>query len=1544
MSGPDFWSDPSEQKKNATPSNELEASKPSPVAADAPGGFWQPASEKAITNKETARKGASEKPPTKPRRLLKKAILITSGTLIGLLILALIFAPRVAAAYAKTLVVGFDGPSGGTLTIKDADLSWSGPQSIGPIVLVDKEKNQVAKVSLKAETSILDAAMGGRNFGTITVSGDIRIIRNKDGTLNIIDATQNKQDASKSTTPPSPGKAEPIIIPADLAAKLVLKDLKIVYDDYTPGGTSIDVRDLNMTADLRTGKPITIDLDASLRAADQPPSRIAVKASLDGWSNKQGKVADLSTPEGLNALQIDSQVSLTDLPTTVIDGLAQQGGALARTIGPRLGIELKAKGSLKDATASLATTAQNLIAKGELAAKDGTVRIVQPIELGVRGAALAAYVPQDQTSAAQIKEFPDVAITIPMLSMKVPQSGAMDWRGASARVAITTTRAAGEVMLGEQRKAFEVKPLNVTVDVPDLAQGATIKGGTSATIGGAPAGDLTIDIAAAGLLDDKGELKATPARTFRADVALASVQTAIAQAFMPKDTIDLTKDVGPTLDARVVASTTALAKDAPEGTLPPTTAEFSIKSAQINATGALALTENRVKNTSPITISVASASSIAARFIKDAAGWNVSPGGGTMKIDIDGVDVPLKLVKNMDKASGVEASTYAPDAPATKARATTTLANFAALAPAGSTVDLQSFTLTTNLAGNGSARAEVRGSLAHGGQNATIDGSFDIADLIGAMDQPGGPVQADKMKPKGSLAINGVPASLIGAAVKQGPTTPGQKPMDLAALARAVLGPTVDTTITAAAAEPINNAAAYTIGARVTSQRLNVASGATVAPGQRADVQALTATLNLEPQTATDVMRALGQDVSKLPTLAHRSTVQVSTQPISIPLTSTGPDFDKAGSLAADVSIPGAMLVNGLTMPGKDATGRDIVRDLGPVGVQDVKVSLRAPAGVLGTSGGDATASLNADVLDGPRSMIASLSANVKLPMKNGGPSGDGVAIAKIKNVLTSGLDRILNQGNLVSGALGDRVDIDATVPLLMPPTDIARPDTLARNASPTAELMATSPRLRMNRPLRISMGSDAIRVLEPVAINWTGDAAWLTRFTAPDGPGAANALRITKPVDVRVAINALSLGKPGPLMPGVFVADLAVDVPSVEVEDAKGQRVRLRDVSLKANRDLAGAIGQSDPTAIGFELGVASAIVGDAPPTKDILIRGLAARLATPSGDFDAKQAQFNVNGQVPALPTALVDTLANQNGLLEEALGPVIECNVQAEKFTLAGSEPGRVEASMKSKRAQASLKGTIANGSFTATQPLQVSLNEITKELGNRFIKGVPFVGELSKSGELAPATVNAPALSVPLGNDMSKLNGDVAIDPGELLFKPSKDFAALLKALNQNTSGGLMGQRLQPLQLAIRNGVITYQKWTLPLGQFNIQTEGVVDLVAQRVDVVTWIPFGALSSAAAGALGATAMAGLDDSFQVPYRTLGPLSSPRTGPDSELLAKQLLNNKSLEKVIEKGLGELFKKPAAPGVPGATPTAPGLPGAVPPTPAPTPPVTPTP
>jgi hypothetical protein len=351
---------------------------------------------------------------------------------------------------------------------------------------------------------------------------------------------------------------------------------------------------------------------------------------------------------------------------------------------------------------------------------------------------------------------------------------------------------------------------------------------------------------------------------------------------------------------------------------------------------------------------------------------------------------------------------------------------------------------------------------------------------------------------------------------------------------------------------------------------------------------------------------------------------------------------------------------------------------------------------------------------------------------------------------------------------------------------------------------------------------------------------------------------------------------------------------------------------------------GAASPT-LAFRLNIASAKAGDSPAASNVGLSGIVENLVSPRGAVDPARATITASGKMPAIPTALVDVLAGQDGLLVEALGPMVALDLDAQKVPLkpstsgaaGGATGGTLKLHASSDRATLSAEGSIDDAVLAMSKPLNVSILELTDALAGRFVKGLPAIGSIQKQKGDRPAMIVGENLRVPLSKDFSKLNGVVRIDPGEARFGTSSLFGQLLDLARIKTSG-VVGQKLDPLTVTLTNGVATYPKYRLPLGEFTIESEGTVDLTTRSVDVVTWVPLGSLTDQAAGLFtGSTGLGSLlgqapvlDAASMVPLRTRGSFDDPKTSADLELFAKSIVKQIDPGKVIEKGLDELFKK----------------------------------
>jgi hypothetical protein len=534
-------------------------------------------------------------------------------------------------------------------------------------------------------------------------------------------------------------------------------------------------------------------------------------------------------------------------------------------------------------------------------------------------------------------------------------------------------------------------------------------------------------------------------------------------------------------------------------------------------------------------------------------------------------------------------------------------------------------------------------------------------------------------------------------------------------------------------------------------------------------------------------------------------------------------------------------------------------------------------------------------------------------------------------NINTKLTEGLLNKPGMISGAIGDTLDVNVTATLTPPAGASGKPFDIAQ-ASIAADTTLTAPRLKTNGPLKAALQPDRITLTAPANLEFTADPTWLNPMLAPapapdpkvskSAPPAAPALVLANPMPVQIALTSFTIAKAptggpavGPLKPGIFGADAKVTIPSGQFTTADKQAIRLANFVV-ALRSEGKSPEQTDAT---FSVLIGEAAVGDQPGAKDLKIDGRVDHLAGANGEVDTKNALITADSNMVGVPTALVDAFAKQGGMLGDLLGPTVGLKLHADRISMGGQTTGPppvLDIAFTSDRANAKIKGTTRDGAFVSETPIEVNVIEVTEALSARFVKGLPSVGSFVKMKQDAPAMIVGKNMQLPLGNDFSKLNGTLEITPGVARFGTSSAFGQILQLVKVRDAGSV-GRNLDPINVNMVNGLISYNKYKLPLGEFTVSTEGHVDMVARQVDVVTWVPFGALTDEVAGlfkakiGIGAVLgqIPGLNEATMVPFRTKGSLDNPGTKPDLELFVKDVVGTLKPEKVVDQ-LGDLFKK----------------------------------
>ncbi len=1510
-------------------------------------------------------KKTSPPAPDKKKRSLARKLLIGGGVFIVVLVLFVLSAGlTIAGSMAPGIIESQANKAiSGKVKVQDASFSWGGPQVIGPIELSGADGKDIGRVQIQSSAGVwglLTGYLGGSiDVGQVDMTGKAAIVREAGGQTNLEKAIALRSPPAAPSgggaeaKPSEPGVIKLGDMPA-IRAKFSVKDVDISYTDAVPAGgaagASYVVKGFTADGDVdmnsNSGIKATVQMATKVGAAASPSGSLDVQARLD-------VPASLGSAR-LTDATVNAKVNATNAPVEVLDALALQKGKLLAALGPTADVKLSIAGDMRNADATVIADTQK--AKADLAfkVKDGLVTAAKPGMVTAKGETLRALVPAIDASLASqqlitLQQLPDVSVDLRSLSVMIPKdAGKIDLRGAAMDVVVKTGGVSGTVALAApapvaapgpasapatapaKPSPFTVAPMDLHVSAADLAKSVSIALATSATVDGKPGGDVKVDLTASNILDASGA-PAPAGAAVQGTVALDNIATAIAQPFVEAMKIDLPRDVGPTLNVHLTAN----AAPAVAGQLPVTALDADVQSQSVRVKASLELADGVLKTRGDgVTAVLATAGSMASRFVDPKTGFTLAP-TGQANFKVRSLSFPLPK-----DGAAMDLGKLAADFEATVGGLSLAPQRSGSAAAAGP-IEIRTLTTTGKLTPGGTPSITVKGDLAHDRQPFGVAVAMELKGLLAQVNGKT-EISPQTLRPQGSVEFKNVPMSIVNALPKAppAPPAPGAKPapdMDLAALLRGAVGPTatvkVDSTPRGEALDVVASISAQNLAAEVAAgvedRTLNLTKANVVS--------------TIAPDTVQALVDTFAPDLTERPKLLQttRATVQVS--PIRIPLTEsifTGfkPDVANTPDATLVVALPERTLVQGLAMKNADGSRRD----LGSVGVEAFQLKATFPPALLaGTSAKwskQASATMQGRVLSGADEVLLTLAGDATATISAAGdaskPPIDKLnANVKLQQIVVGAVERLAAQERgFVSGAIGDSANISLDVSMVSPPGA-----KLMSDAQIDLAASLDTPRLRIPDPVKLSMLTDRLAIGSPIKLTWDIDPVWANRFleTKP-APGAAASTaakapaRFTKPLTLRATVNRLAIARGanvGPLKAGIFGLEASADVPAVEMSAADGSVVNLNATTLniQAKSAAAGSAGTANANAapgdvIDVDVRIAGATVnrqGAAPVKADNMALAVTlSKLADAQGVVQPDAATVDARGDLPVIPVPLLDVFAQQDGLLTEALGPVAQATIRANQLSKKG---GSLDLQAKSPRASASIQGTINGDVFSTTKPLNVTISEVSPELTKRLLKGVPLIGSVEKTPQDQPATIVGTDMKVPLGGDLSKLAGKIVVDPGEARFAAGGDFGNILKALKQKTDGQA-GKHLEPLKVDIANGIATYQRWSLPLGEFQVQTEGTVDLVNKTIDVITWLPVGSLTDEAANVFksGGTLskLFGGKDSEQlasatmVPWRTRGTFERNKTEPDLELFAKEFVKQLKPEDLIKKGLEDLLNK----------------------------------
>ncbi|MGE3108618.1 MAG: hypothetical protein AB7G11_07700 [Phycisphaerales bacterium] len=1575
---------------------------------------------------------AGPKPPRTKRRWPRRLGLIAIA-LVLVLALLVVFAPAIGSSLAPGIIEdAAKGQIAGAVKVKRVDLSWRGSQEIGPIELLDDRNKTVGTVSATIPVGLLTVvterwwSKSSIDLGAIELTGDLDVVVDAAGGKSNLDrAVAPGPLAKPAGTPKSAGGGGG---PDTIGGTLKLKDFNISYTDKSaPPGSPVSAG----VGLVKFGGDVAFAFDQSggPSGAGGATAKGRLAGILKGASSSSDKLqisidADVKQTSSGALDAVNADMELVGAPVDLIDGLAGFRGELAKSIGTRAEVTLHAAGKIDALAASLTARAPGARADISATIADGVLSLDKPAVISLRQTDFIAGLPSLRARFAQVGKTvrldagPSVEVTINSLRLPVPKglltggkpapssSEDLDLRAAAIDLTATIGKQTGTIawdaLHGASKagsdapgapasaaaafKPFTVDPVVITAAAPTLAGPVQVRGSTTATLEGKPAGDLSFSASAAGLLDDQGHLKADSLKDLRAQLDLKGTSTALLQpiAGMLDVPVDFATDVGPTLDAAVtVVSRDPGTGGAGSAPIPPLDATLRLTSANINADGAVKIADALTTTGDGISLRIASAGPLIQRVMRTEPGAGAAPGAGAMQVAGRGaIDVRIKdLSIDMDMLMPPAVASGAPAKPldvtqilgGARAQADVRIDDLSVtlpgepvaagtskgLLPPGAvapeqptTIMLSRASLAALLKPGEQPRVTLDAALSQGGSAFTVSASASAP--ASALSKPVNDRPASSNPIERLIAISptiqadakSVPRSMLGVVPSVAAALDAGQGQDAAAEAKrlisALIGSEVELSFRSAPLHPAGEPASQSaklelrsaggtkalLDAALTPTRaiINDASlEATVTPASTAGLLAALSSSSEGPATPAGNAPAPSAPM----TLADPFTLRCVIEPYTLPLKvtkegSVEPSWDAAPELTARLTTSAPVTIRNLSV--NDSSVAASLRNLAAT----ANVPL---AKIMGPERETASvpASVSADLVrvDSVRTdAVAKLDVTARVPAGGGANLS---AVAKLIDVNTAAADSILGKSNYLVGALGERIQATVRieqVPLAAPGAPRAGPGG-ARAASASVPTRTNiqadldSPRLK-GASITASMDEQAIRA-DSARLTWTPSVDWVNDnlLGAADArtnntpPGAQLAQETSFSLDLKkVAIaRAKSEGdKPvqGPLKPGVFALDTALTSPGMTLRRPDGQTVRLDDIraSLVAPPSSAAA-------SVNYDITIARVSGDSADSSKPAHLAGSLDHLADAAGVLTTDAAELNADGDLQGLPTALVDALANQKGLVVDALGAILTVNLKAQHLSRSG---GTLNLTADAPRLDARIVGKIENGTFMQTGPMQADLTEVVAPLVKRFAGGLPLVETVVKTPQDEKGVITATNFTFPAdGKDMTKFNGVITADLGTAQFEAQGFFSQLLKFAGGRRSG-VIGRKIEPFTVRADHGVLTYDRFRFPLGEFTVETRGTVDLVGRKINVVTYVPLFALADETVGLLGGGAILAnikiLDRNTLVPIKVSGSLDNPKAQPDAETFlkenaAKLLPDPKKLLEDPGKAIEDLLKGP---------------------------------
>lgn len=1114
-----------------------------------------------------------------------------------------------------------------------------------------------------------------------------------------------------------------------------------------------------------------------------------------------------------------------------------------------------------DGRVSVSAQSPIVVLNAEVSVTDGVATLVEPAGFALHTEALAELIPAVRGAFTSDVVTPDSLpeIEIRLTHLSAPIGGSLDdsLAGLRGSADLTLAEFRGSIVLDPARKAerMRVLPLVLTIDAMDPDGDVSVKGAGGARIAQQSAGSFLMDLQLSRLFADGLPSPESLLAGARGSITIDDLDTAVAEPLVSSFGIDLTKTVGPKLGVRITAARNGES----------TNLVIDVDSDNLTASGGFTITASGASVDSDGLVVFFRDAEPIARAVLSAAGAdpNMLTGQSTLHLAVSQLDIPF----GADHSAMLHRM---------RLHATMSLDGFE-INGVEKLDDLavRDLTLTLTQQDGQATRVSVTGRATVNHQPVDINGRWALANLRQELSKLGDQPDFTLIRPIGTLTLTGDGAALAATFIDD---------IELASLISDVVGPTTTLVLTTAALDD----GLASLGLTVTSPLISVDLNAEL----RQDSVSLTSAgldAKLTAETAQTLLRLA--DVSGLDArLAHAAKLHVDVEPITLPL--DGLSIDRA--TAGDVTLGATATVDiALASLAFDINGS--TTDLGPLRAPDAALTLSVPlAALIGQTPTPVNVALVGQVVGDTGKIVQAEFAGTTA-LRVGTPLTTADLSLNLTDIDLAWIESKLDAPSKLTDLLGATADVDliATLPI----ND--------KTEATTISIDLRSPEFQTRQPLEIRIGQRRVGLTAPADLKITLSPEQATSLMFGDLGASPGAARVSAPIRLVAHIEELTLPRRRNVAAGdVLLIDATISAGSIPIAFEDGSSVEIRNWTARMAR--------SDAHTDRVDFSIAADLDDDNPETaKQIEFGGHFSGFLQNDGTFDPSKAVITCDADLRKIPTALVDGRLHMDGFLLDLLGPTTSIRLTADGFGLGR---GSVLFIAGSHRAGVRVSGSIKDDGFVLDDQTSVRISTISKEFGRRIASAVPVISEFYSTPEDRPASITTTGLIVPLDGDISKLDGTIDINPGVLRFHTDKLFGPILKAAKQDQSG-FVGTDLKPLTVNINNGVISYKRYMLPLGEFSIGSEGSIDLVNRTLDMITWIPFGALTDEVAGQLNSGLGNMLGGAFPfiekltlVPIRVRGPMDHPKIEPDAGLFLQNTVDTIRPDKLIIEGLNELF------------------------------------